>query len=120
MNNIQRLWLDALRSGKYGQGRNQLRPEDDKFCCLGVACDIWNPAGWGKEHAAGWDYEGSDTDPPFEFEISTRITADDLTCLMQLNDGEELNFDEIANILEDVFTRGLSVRAAALRWGHEI
>lgn len=35
-------WAEALRSGKYKQGRSQLADvwEDDevKYCCLGVAC----------------------------------------------------------------------------------
>ena len=32
--------VKALRSGEYVQGLERLRSEDDKFCCLGVACDI--------------------------------------------------------------------------------
>lgn len=35
-----REWVDALRSGKYEQGRLALRSKDDKYCCLGVLCDI--------------------------------------------------------------------------------
>lgn len=35
-----RKWVDALRSGKYEQGRLALRSKDDKYCCLGVLCDI--------------------------------------------------------------------------------
>ena len=35
----------ALRSGKYRQGMNQLK-KDDKFCCLGVACDISGLGDW--------------------------------------------------------------------------
>lgn len=33
-------WVEALRSGKYKQGILCLRSFDDKFCCLGVLCDI--------------------------------------------------------------------------------
>ena len=40
---VQKL-VDALRSRKYKQGVGRLRI-DDKFCCLGVACDI---SGLGK------------------------------------------------------------------------
>lgn len=32
--------VKALRSGEYEQGRTQLVDEDDRFCCLGVACNI--------------------------------------------------------------------------------
>lgn len=37
---IAKIWVDALRSGKYEQGKYKLRTEDDKFCCLGVLCDL--------------------------------------------------------------------------------
>jgi hypothetical protein len=38
-------WIDALRSGNYQQGHNQLVKRGKyekhwKFCCLGVGCDI--------------------------------------------------------------------------------
>src|SRR6185437_10576766 len=39
----RKLWIEALRSGKYKQGEQALhRVEDDthKFCCLGVACEV--------------------------------------------------------------------------------
>lgn len=36
---IKKKWVDALRSGKYKQGREQLR-DGDKFCCLGVLCEV--------------------------------------------------------------------------------
>jgi hypothetical protein len=32
--------VDALRSGKYKQGRKALRNINDEFCCLGVFCDV--------------------------------------------------------------------------------
>lgn len=37
---VKRLWVEALRSGEYQQGRNALRA-DDRFCCLGVLCDVY-------------------------------------------------------------------------------
>ncbi len=36
---IKQRWLKALRSGKYKQGRGQLK-NGKSFCCLGVLCDI--------------------------------------------------------------------------------
>jgi hypothetical protein len=39
---------EALESGEYEQARGYLR-KDDKFCCLGVACDLAATAGIG-----GW------------------------------------------------------------------
>lgn len=43
---IKQKWLEALRGGKYAQGRMYLRREDNKFCCLGVLCDLVDPNGW--------------------------------------------------------------------------
>ena len=37
-------WAEALRSGKYSQGRGKLHItfyDTNTFCCLGVACDIF-------------------------------------------------------------------------------
>jgi len=39
-------WLEALRSGKYQQGKNFLR-EGDRYCCLGVLCEL-DGAKWTK------------------------------------------------------------------------
>lgn len=39
-------WLKALRSRKYKQGLGTLRSPDNRFCCLGVACDIYQPETW--------------------------------------------------------------------------
>lgn len=36
---IKKLWVAALRSGNYKQGRGKLRM-DSSFCCLGVLCDL--------------------------------------------------------------------------------
>ncbi len=40
----RQLWINALRSGKYRQGKEvlcQLNPSgNDKYCCLGVAAEI--------------------------------------------------------------------------------
>ena len=50
---IKEKWLAALRSGKYKQGANALRSRQNKFCCLGVLCDIHRKetkiGKWGKD-----------------------------------------------------------------------
>ena len=43
----QEAWLQALESGAYKQGRIRLHPEEDTYCCLGVACTISNIGVWG-------------------------------------------------------------------------
>ena len=38
---VKKLWVDALRSGEYKQAESVLcNKEEDKFCCLGVLCDL--------------------------------------------------------------------------------
>lgn len=43
---VKRQWLKALRSGEYQQGQGQLRSDEgDRYCCLGVLCDLAVKAG---------------------------------------------------------------------------
>lgn len=48
---IKAKWIEALRSGKYKQGHSHLRQRDketgeERYCCLGVLCDIVEPNSW--------------------------------------------------------------------------
>lgn len=36
---MKKEWLEALKSGKYLQGKDSLC-QDEKYCCLGVLCEI--------------------------------------------------------------------------------
>lgn len=38
---IKAKWVSALLSSEYEQGRGCLRSRGNKFCCLGVLCDIY-------------------------------------------------------------------------------
>ncbi len=62
LNKNAKKWVKALLSGKYKQADGQLR-DGDKFCCLGVACDLY-----AKEHSGyiweGEQFEGEDTQLP--------------------------------------------------------
>ena len=42
--------VEALRSGKYKQGKKALRIKGDFYCCLGVACDVSELGEWGELH----------------------------------------------------------------------
>ena len=72
---IKKLWLEALRSGKYRQTEGKLKEatysgENEAFCCLGVLCDlhsqdkgvdrVWGLPGSDDQSAMGWydDNEG--------------------------------------------------------------
>jgi hypothetical protein len=47
----RRLWVRALRSGKYGWGKQELHPKEGKFCCLGVLCEV------AKKHGIIYTYD---------------------------------------------------------------
>lgn len=53
MNANAKKWVEALRSGKYEQGKYDLR-YDNKFCVLGVACDLMVKEELIKERYMGW------------------------------------------------------------------
>ena len=37
---VKKLWVEALRSGKYKQFRGRLRSSNNSFCVLGVLCNL--------------------------------------------------------------------------------
>jgi len=50
---VKKKWIEALKSGKYKQGRLTLRHTikgEDAFCCLGVLCDLYL-----KENGLQWE-----------------------------------------------------------------
>jgi hypothetical protein len=79
---VREKWVAALRSGEYKQGRSQLRFQD-KFCCLGVLCELavkeevissatseGNPEG-------DFEYAGSSYLLPYEVSEWAGLGADD-------------------------------------------
>lgn len=54
-------WVNALRSGEYVQGEEVLRSADNKYCCLGVLCDLF-----AKENQGEWVLDGMGTFYSFE------------------------------------------------------
>lgn len=36
----RKLWIEALRSGKYRQAKEALRRKNGSMCCLGVLCEL--------------------------------------------------------------------------------
>lgn len=98
-------WLEALRSGKYKQGRYGLRSEDDRFCCLGVLCDISGLGEWEDLPRGGYIYkrreEGDDGGLPQFLHDSANMTYQQEDRLMGMNDIDGLNFPEIADWIEE-------------------
>jgi hypothetical protein len=63
----RRLWVEALRSGKYKQGQSVLRNPDNAMCCLGVACEIsglvrWSETPVGLDSSIGYEAVNDERD----------------------------------------------------------
>lgn len=95
-------WVDALRSGKYKQGRGRLRSLDDKFCCLGVLCDLGDQKAWVQGESS-FCYRDFCSLLPTTVRDIVGLTDFDLTALMKLNDSQGKSFEEIANYIEMTF-----------------
>lgn len=97
---IKAKWLEALRSGRYKQGRTLLRSIDDEYCCLGVLCDIVDPDGW-INHKAGYSIrDGHYSVLGKDIRAQTSIAISDCIILMNLNDRDRLSFSQIADWIE--------------------
>ena len=114
-----KIWIAALRSGKYKQSRTALNGRDG-FCCLGVLCDISGQGKWVERDDGISRYVIGDEMyvtvlpaalcdhyeiPELGFDVPTEVIAkytsfDCETSLAALND-RGATFEEIANILED-------------------
>lgn len=85
-------WIEALESGSYKQGKNQLR-KYDCFCCLGVANRVCDLGKDGNAISLGEDCKLVGLDSP-----TGLFYGDSLT---HLNDSVGWSFREIANLLRD-------------------
>lgn len=120
----KRIWIEALRSGKYTQCSGRLHLKGDGFCCLGVLCDLkdssyWGPEGAGDDTTCWWNK--SAWYPPISVQVWVGITdspSEDNKCfslnipvvyngiryenLSSLND-VGMSFNEIADVIEAQF-----------------
>lgn len=113
---IKELWVQALRSGEYQQSRNSLR-RNGGYCCLGVLCDLY-----AKEHNVEWQINpkyapneqyqlnGCNYMLPSEVVTWAELESQDPgfkkdetedTLLSYLNDHLKLNFNQIAQVIEE-------------------
>jgi|LakMenEpi03Aug12_release.lakeMendotaPanAssembly.Ray.scaffolds.fasta_scaffold845043_2 hypothetical protein len=117
---IKQQWIEALRSGEYSQAQEELRV-GDSFCCLGVLCDLYGKskgANFWKEttQKSGYYYFES---LPEQYEYGTLPInvsewaglggidipvveyGEQKTAISDLNDKEQLSFNQIAAIIEE-------------------
>lgn len=107
MNKNAKKWVEALRSGKYEQGKMALRHEN-RFCCLGVACEVFIENGGAIKIAIDPDgdatYAGLACRLPKEVSDWIGIKSplgrfEEKASLSSLNDNGS-TFFEIADIIE--------------------
>jgi hypothetical protein len=100
---IAKLWIKALKSGKYQQAQNTLK-SDTGFCCLGVLCDLHRKV----TKKRGFDENGAYLDSTAILPQRVATWAGLSSCvgkgpgvdLMDLNDAQQKSFLEIADAIE--------------------
>jgi hypothetical protein len=110
---VQKAWVEDLKSGKFTQGYGYLRswdPDDEiwKYCCLGILCERSALGTWVERTADSGDrisdYLGSSQYLPKEVAEWAGLDPTDSTIqlrLAELND-EETPFAEIADRLPEM------------------
>jgi hypothetical protein len=106
---VKRMWVAALRSGKYVQGTGVLHDKDGKCCALGVLCELAVEAEvvgrcedesgdmlYGKPNSLWRGVLPPDVQDWAGFNGSPSWIA-------TMNDGEKLTFEQIADRIEKVF-----------------
>ena len=99
---VKQAWIKALRSGEYEQGTGYLRSEDNKFCCLGVLCDIMKDRLGLEWNLVGHRYEmyGAACNLPGIVYAEARISGP-VSRLIDMNDFYRNTFAEIAAYIKE-------------------
>ena len=104
----QKKWINALRSGKFEQGRGYLNLFG-KFCCLGIACEIFKDktTAVGRAKTGPVLYNGREQLAPTYvmqslclYDRSGGDCVDYGNALAKMND-EGMSFPTIADLLEN-------------------
>lgn len=114
--NIKKKWTEALRSGKFVQGKMSLKRKLDaetefRYCCLGVLCEVLT------EVNPDVTFEVAENDPNYQRVVyKTSKSGINLpwdlrgvvgifpvveTTLVEMNDDEGKTFAEIADWIDD-------------------
>lgn len=100
---IAKKWVNALRSGDYEQGKLQLRSINNKFCCLGVLCNIHaqeHPE-FAAKQLTKIKYDGASSITPKIVQewagLKTRVGAIPNSCSLLVMNDNGMNFHQIAD-----------------------
>jgi len=111
----RKLWAKALRSGKYTQTNGTLANQNG-YCCLGVACEVYQKYIGDLNVVRVSDYDFNDRDYHIEYDGSDATLPDkvcqwldierggsfeDTGSLIVCNDELKMKFSEIADLIED-------------------
>lgn len=104
---IKTKWLEALRSGKYDQGKGYLHSKNS-YCCLGVLANLRDDISWiesSEETGVFCPYttEMEESDScllPSEIVSWAGLNGTACVALVNLNDTVGKTFNEIADYIE--------------------
>lgn len=113
---VKEIWVKALRSGKYIQGKERLRNVTDNYCCLGVLCDLHremtDSSIWTRSLSGDFLYgnDGAKSSTVLPGIVMNWAGLNDEnpeitimgTTLAHMND-DGVSFEEIADIIEQEF-----------------
>lgn len=93
----RRLWVEALKSGTFPQGKYFLRdPQNNNYCCLGVACEVL---------AVPIPKEGgNDIDNDRAYRVMARklgLNYEQTRQFTEFNDEDSLPFSKIAEVVQE-------------------
>ena len=120
LNENAKAWVAALRSGEYTQTKKMLhrvtQENENSFCCLGVACDLYRNSVGGDwdmirqdaciEQARFTDNKGASADSDLTPAVMDWLGLADsegaycVGTLVSLNDNLDFTFDQIADAIE--------------------
>ncbi len=116
--NIKTRWVERLRSGEYKQGQGYLHV-GDKFCCLGVLCDmaveegIVTQGASASEKTFSYGRHGEVATLPLEVTEWASLAVNPIIPEIDFKDGEEkvytlaaandkgMSFNDIADLIEE-------------------
>jgi hypothetical protein len=107
---LKNRWLVALRSADYRQGVGYLRQESSDgaaYCCIGVLCEVagaeWSNGGYKSAGTTRYrpQFRGEVSWGSQLFAPSSLLSQSDQDILSKMNDEEGLNFNSIADWIEN-------------------
>lgn len=99
----KRKWVEALRSGIYGQGKCGLKLSGyNSYCCMGVLCEVQGVP-HEKDKLTQWDRFVFGKMSSNTGSVPTGylgLTSEEIGLCVAMNDHQYKSFDEIADYIE--------------------